>query len=185
VPDQGLDKLLWSTPVGEDGIAIVVHPSNAIADLTAAQLRTIWQGRVANWNALGGANVQLIVVARDETSSAAAILQTMVLGDRRVTRAAQLATTSQAVIDIVSAEPGAIGYVSMGYLSSAVRAVPLDGTLPTPDTVTGGQYPLRTPILFAGLHEPGNDPYRAFFAWAQSPEGQAVVRRHYGALATK
>jgi phosphate transport system substrate-binding protein len=96
-----------------------------------------------------------------------------------------LAATSQAVIDIVSADPGAIGYVSMGYLSSQVRAVRLDGVVPTPETVTTGQYPLRTPILFAGLHVPGDDAYRAFFAWVQSQEGQAIVRRHYGALATK
>jgi phosphate transport system substrate-binding protein len=185
VPDQGFDKILWSTPVGEDGIAIVVHPSNSIADLTAAQLRAIWQGRIANWNSLGGPNLPLTVVARDEDSGAAAIIQAMVLGDRRVTRAARLATTSQAVIDIVSADPGAIGYVSMGYLSSRVRAVPLDGILPTPETVTSGQYPLRTPILLVGSHEPGDDNYRAFFAWAQSQEGQAIVRRRYGALATK
>lgn len=183
VPDQGLDKVFWSTPVGEDGIAIVVHPSNPIADLTAAQLRTIWQGRAANWNLLGGPDLPLTVVARDETSSAAAVIQSMVLGDRRVTRAARLATTSQAVIDIVSADPGAIGYVSMGYLSSRVRALPLDGILPTPETVTSGQYPLRTPIVFVGLHEPGDDNYRAFFAWAQSQAGQAIVRHRYGSLA--
>jgi phosphate transport system substrate-binding protein len=185
VPDRGFDQALWSTPVGEDGIAIVVHPSNAIANLTAAQLRAIWQGRIANWNVLGGPSLPMTVVARDEDSSTATVIQAMALGDRRVTRAARLATTSQAVIDIVSAEAGAVGSVSMGYLSPRVRAVPLDGVLPTPETVTSGQYPLRTPILFVGLREPGNDPYRAFFAWAQSQEGQAIVRRRYGTLATQ
>ena len=39
------------------------------------------------------------------------------------------------MIDIVSADPGAIGYVSMGYLGSSVKAVLLDGISPTPETV--------------------------------------------------
>ncbi len=184
VPDAGFDKTLWSTPVGQDGIAIVVNPSNAIASLTAAQLRGIFQGQTIDWKSLGASSGAITVVTRNDKSSAASLIQSMVLGDRRVTRAARLATTDQAVIDIVSAEPGAIGYVSMGYLANTVRAVPLDGVLPTPDTVTGNQYPLRTPIVFVGLHSPDNDAYRAFFAWVQSPEGQAIVRRHYGGLST-
>jgi phosphate transport system substrate-binding protein len=106
----------------------------------------------------------------------------MVLGERIVTRAARLATTDQAVIDIVGSDRGAIGYVSMAYVTGRVRVVPLDGVLPTPDTVSANQYPLRTPIIFVGLRAPNDDGYRAFFAWTQSPEGQAVVKRRYGGL---
>lgn len=183
LPGGNFDPSLWSTPVGQDGIAIVVHPSNTIADLTAAQLRSILQGREVNWKSLGGADLPLTVVARSEHSSAAGVIQSMVLGERVVTRAARLATTDQAVIDIVSGDPGAIGYVSMAYLTGSVRAVPLDGVLPTPDTVSSNQYPIRTPIIFVGRQAPNDDSYRAFFAWVQSMDGQAVVRRHTGGLA--
>ncbi len=86
------------------------------------------------------------------------------------------------MVEIVASDPGAIGYISMGYLDSTVRAVPLDSVLPTPDTVTAHQYPVSTPIVFVGLREPGSDAYREFFAWVQSPDGQAIVKRHYGGL---
>ena len=183
VPSAAFDTRWWTTPIGQDGIAVVVHATNPITNLTAAQFRAVLQGRVLNWNELGGPNMPMTLVARNDTSSDATIIQALALGDRRVTRNARLATTSQAVVDIVSADSGAIGYVSMGYLNGTVRAVPLDGILPTPDTVTANQYPLRAPIVFVGLREPGNDGYRAFFAWAQSAEGQAIVRQHYGGLA--
>ncbi len=182
-PDFSSD--LWVTPIAQDGIAIVVHPSNPVANLTAAQLRAVLQGQITNWKALGGADIPLTVVARNESSSAARLIQSMALGDRRMTRAARLATTSQAVIDMVSADAGAVGYVSMGYLTAGVKAVALDDVLLTPDTVMANQYPLRTPIVIAGIHAPGNDAYREFFAWIQSPEGQAVVRRRYGGLANR
>jgi phosphate transport system substrate-binding protein len=182
VPGGNFDSTLWSTPVGQDAIAIIVHPSNPIANLTATQLRAVLQGRETNWKSLGGADLPLTVVVRSERSSPAQAIQSMVLGERLVTRAARLATTDQAVIDIVSAEPGAIGYVSMAYVTSTVRAVSLDGVLPTPDTVSANQYPIRTPIIFVGQRAPNDDGYRAFFAWAQSPEGQSVVQRRYGGL---
>ena len=173
---------LWATPIGQTGIAIVVHPSNAVANLTAAQLRSILQGRIANWQMLGGADLPLTVIARDEGSSTASIIQTIVLGDRLTTRAAWLALTDEAVIALVSATPGAIGYVSVGFLNDNVKVVPVDGILPTPATLTANQYPIRSPLLFVGMTEPGDDAYRAFFSWVQSPDGQAIVRRHYGAL---
>jgi ABC-type phosphate transport system substrate-binding protein len=66
-----------------------------------------------------------------------------------------------------------------------VRALAIEGVLPTPDTLTAAQYPIRAPVQFVGLSAPGDDAYRAFFAWVQSPAGQAVVRLHYGGLPTQ
>jgi phosphate transport system substrate-binding protein len=178
----GMDSKWWVTPVGQDGIAVIVNPANPIASLSASQLRSILQGRVDNWKAFGGADLPVTVVARNERSSTASVIQSIVLGERQTTRAARLATTDEAVVQIVANDPGAIGYVSMGYLDSSVRAVPLDGNSITPDTVASRQYPISAPLVFVGLAAPANDAYRAFFAWVQSPDGQAVVRRHYGGL---
>jgi phosphate transport system substrate-binding protein len=175
---------LWTAPIGQDGIAFVLNPLNPITNLTAAQLRSILQGRVDNWKAVGGTDSPLTVVAQSDGSSAAVLIQSIVLGDRHVTRTARLATTAQAVISMVAAEPGAIGYVSMGLLTGSVRAVAVEGILPTPDTVAANQYPIRAPLVFTGPRPPQDDAYRAFFAWVQSPDGQMVVRRHYGGLAT-
>ncbi len=180
---SGMDSTLWATPVGQDGIALIVNPANPVTTLTAPQLRAILQGRVDSWKALGGADVPLTVVARNERSSAAAVIQSIVLGERQTTRAARLATTDESVVQMVAADPGAIGYVSMGYLDSRVRALALDSIPISADSVTSHQYPVSAAIVFLGPTAPANDAYRAFFAWVQSPDGQAVVQRHYGKLA--
>src|SRR5258708_21863706 len=180
-----LDSSLWTTPVGQDGIAIVVNPANPVANLSGSQLRALLQGRVGNWQEIGGSAQNVTIVAYPERSSATAIIQAIILGDRHISSAARLAPTSQAVVEIVASDPGAIGYISMGYLDSTVRAVPLDSVQPTPDMVTAHQYPVSTPIVFVGLHEPGSDSYREFFAWGQRPEGQAIVKRNYGGLVSQ
>lgn len=173
---------LWATPVGQDAVAFVVNPATPISTLSAAQLRAILQGRVSNWLALGGENVPLTVIARPPESAAAQLVQTMVLGERSTTLNARLATTDAAVVALVGSIPGAFGYISVGYVDDTVRAVPLDNIPPLPVTITANQYPIRAPILFTGKQPPGDDAYRAFFAWVQSEAGQRIVRQHYGAL---
>jgi len=172
----------WLAPVGIGGVAFVVHPTNTVSDLSPDQVRNILSGRIVNWAELGGADRPIVVVARGESSTEGQLVQRIVLGDRRIRPDARLALTGKALIDLVAEEPGAAGFVSVGYLSSAVRPLALEGIPPTPQTLGEETYPLRSPIVIAGLEAPGDDAYRAFFAWVQSPAGQAVVQAQHGGI---
>jgi phosphate transport system substrate-binding protein len=175
------DSNLWSTPVGQDGLAVVVNTTNSIASLSPAQLRAIFTGRVLNWREVGGAELSIQVVARPPGSAEAAAFNALIMGERRITGASQLATTPRRLIELVAATSGAIGIVPMRWLNTEnIRAVAIDGVLPTFDTVGANEYPLRTPLLFVGERPPNaNDPYWSFFAWVQSQPGQAIVNRYY------
>lgn len=50
--------------VGLDGIAIIVHPSNPINELTLEQLEMIYNGTYTNWNQVGGNNAPIIKYGR-------------------------------------------------------------------------------------------------------------------------
>ena len=176
------DSTLWAAPIGQDGIAVIVHPDNKIANLTTEQLRDIYQGRVASWQTLGGPARTIDVISREDGSGTRAEFERLVMGDRRTTRSAQIAPSSAAMVLSVSRGAGAIGYVSMSYLNAGVRSVDVDGTAPTLENVVGNSYPLRSTIFIIGLTEPQND-FRAFVGWVQSPEGQAVVARDYAPIA--
>jgi hypothetical protein len=183
------DSALWAAPLGQDGIAIVVHPTNSVPALTADELRRIFQGRVASWAALGGPDVPLTVVSREAGADTRLAFDALVMGGQPTTPAARLALSSARAVELVAGDPGAISYVSMAFVDARVRAVPVslsdeeEASIPTPDTVGSGQYPLRTPLLVAGLHPPAEPGfYRDWFAWMQSEEGQAVIGRRYGTL---
>ncbi|MCC7209726.1 MAG: substrate-binding domain-containing protein [Anaerolineae bacterium] len=179
--DVALDSL-WQAPVGVQGIAVIVHPNNPVNNLSARQFRAILQGQTSDWADVGGSPGPITVVAQDGASSDMALVQALVLGDRRIVRNALLAPTGQAVVDLVSAQPEAIGFVATGYLSDAVRVLSIEGVLPDPAALTDGRYPIRAPIAFVGRHPPADDAYRAFFTWVQSPEGQTIVGQRYGTL---
>jgi phosphate transport system substrate-binding protein len=172
---------LWAAPVGQDAIAIIIHPDNVLTGLTTEQLRRIYQGFAPNWQELGGLDMEITVISREDGSGTRAEFEQLVMGNRRTTLAAQIAPSSSAVMSSVAGLPGGIGYVSMGYLDSRVRAMSIDGVAPTLDTVYENTYPLRSTLYFVGLEEPQDD-YRVFIGWVQSPEGQAVVARHYAPL---
>jgi len=181
-PDATLPAPHWMTPIGQRAVAFVVNPQNPLVGLSADQLRAILQGQVTNWSQIGGSTGPIHLIARGDQSGDGSLVQTIVLGARRTVRSARLATTSQAVIEAVKADANAIGYISMGYLDAGVRVLAIEGVMPTPEAVTAEKYPIRAPIVFIGKTEPADDPYRAFFAWVQSPAGQAIVRQKYGGL---
>lgn len=184
-PDSGL----WVAPIGQDGIAIIVHPGNPVPSLTLNEVRSLLQGVVTSWAALGGPDLPVVVVVRERGAGTRQAVDDQVMGVRRVTPDARLALSSQGVVDTVASTPGAIGYVSMAYLGQEVRAVPLaqdadrDAVQLTAATVSDGTYPLRTPLYIVGRAEPDPDSvYYAWFAWMQSDAGQQIVARHHSPL---
>jgi len=177
------DSPLWAAPIGQDGIAVLVHPDNLANALTTGELRDIYQGRVSNWQELGLTNQPITVISREDGSGTRAEFERLVMGERRTTRSAQIAPSSAAMLTSVSRDPGSIGYVSMSYLTPDVRSVIVDGIAPTLENVANNTYPLRSTLFIIGQEEPQTD-YRAFIGWVQSPDGQAIVARQYAPLAS-
>ncbi|MBI5931062.1 MAG: substrate-binding domain-containing protein [Chloroflexi bacterium] len=180
---------LWAAPLGQDGIAVVVHPRLTLPQLSADDLRRIFTGAVENWTELGGPDVPITVVSREAESDTRRVFEQLVLGERQITYNALLALTDAAMLDVVSRTPGAIGFVSMALVSGQVRVMPLVAEngdtpmLPTPLTVADGSYPLRTPLLIIGKKppEPG-DGYYEFIVWAQQHQAQQIIGETYAPL---
>jgi len=178
---------LWAAPIGQDGIAVIVHPDNDISAMTTAQLRDIYQGWTNHWSDLGGKLGETVVVSREQGSGTRAEFESLIMGSRRTTSNAQIAPSSAASVQSVARQPNSIGYVSMSYLNDSVRALTIDGAAPTLENVYNNVYPLRSILYVTGLREPTDDngleaDYRAFIGWMQSPEGQALIAHGYAPL---
>jgi phosphate transport system substrate-binding protein len=172
---------LWGAPVGQDAIAIITFSGNPVENLTIDDLRGIFQGRIVNWQALGGPDLAITVISREEGSGTRAEFDRLLMGDRQTTRTARIAPSNSAVVASTVDLPGSIGYVSMSYLTPETRALRINGIAPTLTNVRENTYPLRSTLFFAGPGEP-DGPLRAFIAWAQSPDGQRIVAQQYTPL---
>jgi phosphate transport system substrate-binding protein len=178
LPEEPPDGL-QATVIARDGIALIVHPTNPIFGLTLLQAHELFSGRAVDWEQVGGRPGLVQVISREDGSGTRAAFERLVMGDDRVTLTALVMPNSQAVVDYIAGDPLAIGYVSMGYVNGNVRVVPVEGLLPTPESVSRGEYHLtRELVILSRSNAPPQ--VQAFLEFALSPAGQAIVGRHYG-----
>ncbi len=172
--DLGLEYITLS----DDGLALAVHPSVGITGLTSEQVRDIYAGRHEMWSELGGADVRVVVLDRNEDESAKIILRQYVLEDLPVTDQAVVLAYEQDMADGIQRTPGAIGYFSLGLGISedlAVEYLFLDGVAPTVENIESGVYRMTRPL---GIVVPASSPtgIAGFVSWATSDEARNLAR---------
>jgi phosphate transport system substrate-binding protein len=170
---------LQYTRLSDDGLVIAVNRSVPLEDLTTQQVRDIYSGRYTNWLELGGPDLPIAVLDRNEDESAKIAFRKGVLGtDMAITDRAIRLFYEPDMIQGVTSTAGAVGYFSLGFALSErvpVRLVALDGVYPSVDSVEAGDYRAFRPL---GIVTPAdNDPETsAFIEWATSDEARALIR---------
>jgi len=97
---------------------------------------------------------------------------------------AYIAPGTSIVLSRVETNVYAIGYISLGSLNDSVRAVPINGVLPTVTAVQNGTYPIFRAFNLAVPAEV-SDLTQDFIDFILSAEGQAVVEgRRYVPVAS-
>lgn len=160
--------------VAMDGIAVIVHPSNPVKEISKEQLRSIYAGTIANWSEVGGKKEKIVVVSRDVASGTFEAFNELALDNKRVRPGALMQASNQAVAATVGITAGAVGYVGLGYLSPKVKALSVGGVMPTKETVLSGEYALARPLYMYTRGEP-RGVVREFIDFVLSAEGQKLV----------
>lgn len=151
---------LVDIPIAYDGIAVIVNPDNPVTELTTEQLRAIFSGEIENWNEVGGRDREINLVNRDEASGTREAFSKIVMGDEaRFDRTATVLPGTGQVRDVVARSGGAIGYISVGFVeprfsSLPVKALIVDGVVPSERTVATRQYPIARALHFFSDGEP-------------------------------
>jgi len=167
---------LVQTVVARDGIAVIVHAANPVHALTVAQLRAIYAGVVRNWREVGGNDVSITVITREEGSGTRDTFQELVMGSgASIAREALVTAYSGGLRKMVAEDPQAIGYVTFSQLNAYVQAVALDGVMPTEQTIRDATYRLQRPFLFLTRGAPTGASER-FLKFVLSPRGQSIAR---------
>jgi phosphate transport system substrate-binding protein len=162
--------------IARDGLAIVVNPENLVAGLSLEQLRALFTGRVTNWKDVGGKEGPVRPITREEGSGTRESFVRLVMNKERISRRALTQESNGAVKELVKGDPAAIGYMSLGLVGKELRAVPIEGALPTAENVLAGRYTLVRPLLFVtkGAAPPAA---KKFVDFVLSPEGQTLLEK--------
>ena len=197
-PDAETPVGLVRIPIGLDGVAVVVHTDNPVETLTLVQIRDLFRGRTLNWEEVGGAARDVLLVSREGGSATRDLFEERVMDEVRVARTAVVMSTSSNVVDYVAVHRDAIGYVTSAYLSQfgmtpaangenpantnaaerTVKSVSVEGLVPFDNDLADLQYPLARALYL--LFRQSSDPsIQKIVDFALSEEGQAIIARYH------
>lgn len=170
--DSGLNEVV----IAYDGIVVVTHPINGIKDLTLEQVRGIFTGEVTNWKELGGEDMEIVVVSREDGSGSRDAFQEIVgFSSGELVRSAIIASGNGNIKTTVATNKHAVGFISFEYIDDSISTIDINGVEATADNVLQQKYQLSRPLLF--VNKTGNltEAGQQFIDYILSPDGQAVV----------
>lgn len=141
--DADVAKTLTDHEVAIVAMAPVVNKDLGITSLTTDQLVSIFTGKVTNWKDVGGPDEEILLVTRPSSSGTRATFKKWALnGEEEASNEALETDDSGTLVQTVSTNKGAIGYVALSYLvnNTDVQAVAIDGVEPTLENAYSGEY---------------------------------------------
>lgn len=175
--------LAWTKhKVAYDGITVVVNPANDfVGQLTLDELKKIWEAgsKVVTWKDINPAwpDRKILFFSPDKDSGTFEYFTEAVNHKSRSQRdGCQMSPDDNVLIRGVAGEKDSIGYFGFAYYKaneSKLKAVKVNGVIPTKESIKDGSYPALTRPLFIYVKNSAMD----------RPEVKSFVDYYLGNLA--
>lgn len=173
--------------VAWDAVAVIVHPSCPVQQISRTELGRIYAGTLSTWSRLGWKSGGAIypLTTGPQMGLYEYVRQTLLDGGE-YGRGVYAQKDEQEIVRVVAARPGTIGLVSRSLVDDRVRALSVSEAIGLPYTDLSRanlilkKYPLLRSISLCTAKDP---PATAadFINFVSSLEGQEIVARHgYG-----
>ena len=164
-----------------DGVAVIVHPTNPVNQVSYDDLRAILTGGEISWSEFGGADRRVVPVIEPPSRSLTQYLAGQLVDRQDIVTAALLADDDSAVIARVAETRDAVGFVSQSSLRPGVKVLAVSRAAGMPyvtldaETVYRRDYPLTRSYNLV-TRDPGVQLGQGFVTFALSEPGQRFVR---------
>jgi phosphate transport system substrate-binding protein len=130
---------------------------------------TIFTGCLKNQEGL-----TIVLIGRDSTSGTREFFWQHIMDKEDFSKLLQERNSNGGVYISVTQTPGAIGYVSLGYVDSKVKALKINNITANVDNILSGEYPIaRDLTMFTKGNATGIA--KEFLDYIQSSEGQTII----------
>jgi len=168
-------------PVAVDGLAVYVHESNPVSELTLQQIKAIYTGQIKNWKEVGGRDDRILLYSRENNSGTYAYFKEHVLENADFHPTAQTLPGTAAVINALAKDRRGIGYGGIAYGKGikhlkVKRDASSPAVEPTMENVLTSKYPISRFLYWYFAGAPTGD-LKALSLWVLSKEGQTVVEK--------
>ena len=152
------------------------------------QLRDIYAGKITNWKAVGGQDLDIVAFQRGEDSGSQTLFKKLLIqGGELLTPPSELAPAEMGeLVDSIADynnSANAIGfsvyyYIDQMYSKPGLRLLTVDGVTPSNDTLADGSYPLCNDF-YAVIHPDAaaDSPERRLYDWLDTDAGQDCIKK--------
>jgi phosphate transport system substrate-binding protein len=164
-----------------DALVAVVHPSNPVQNVSVPELREIYLGVRRTWSSAAGASRPIHPVVQPMESDVTAFFSEQVMQGEPIRARVFTEDSDSAVVARVSADPLAVGYVTLGWAARGARPLriaPITGlpySGPDPETVYSGRYPISRFYNYY-MRTGGRPLVGGFVTFVTSRDGQKLVQ---------
>jgi hypothetical protein len=159
----------FAAPLALERVVVIVNASNPPDGLLEDDLKAIFSGDITRWSDIGGPFRPIQVWVYPESDEVRAAFDEVFMENGRLTSQAMLAPDAAAMLEAVSGDIHAIGYLPAAWLEETVREVELDPRLSAQ---------LQIPLLALAPAQPGGATARLLYCLQQG-EGQDEMLRLY------
>ncbi|MBL9171648.1 MAG: phosphate ABC transporter substrate-binding protein [Verrucomicrobiales bacterium] len=173
--------------VGFDALAIYVHPSNPMTEISVEELSEIYKegGKIEKWSQLGATlpgGEEIIRISRQNNSGTYHYFREMVVGKKSDMKlGSRDMNGSKDVVELVARTPNSIGYSGLGYSTDKVKILKVAKTkggsyvVPSIESTWDKSYPIARPMF---MYTPGQPAahVQKYLDWVISDAGQVVVK---------
>ena len=172
---------LEEMPIAYDALAVVVHPSNPVKQLTRRQLEDIFRGKITNWKQVGGEDRKIVVYSRETSSGTYEFFKESVLKNKNYMSSSLSMPATGAIIQSVSQTRGAIGYVGLAYVSPRIKTLSVSYddkhfASPTLENAINKTYPIVRPLYYY-YNKKNSDRVEPLLQFILSPTGQEIIKK--------
>lgn len=190
---QGLT--LQEIPVALEGVAVVAHPALSVSNVSQPQLRDIYTGRIVNWQELGGPDLPVVPIARDDQGGTVIFFRQAVLNGEALASSVRRSSNTTEALRLTGNTPGAIYFASAPEVVGQCTVKPLSidqqppyappyvdlqncpnqRNQPNLNGFESGDYPLTRKLYV--VSNPDQPIGQAYAALLLSQEGQTALNK--------
>jgi phosphate transport system substrate-binding protein len=163
----------WSALVGWTGILVAVSRNNPVTDVSSADVRRIYTGRIDRWADIGGGAGGIRVLAYGADAGWEEIFEAAVLNGERLFPGAVIVPSSAAMSTAIAEDDRSLGFLPGFQRAAEIRILTVDSVAADYPDVISGKYPFRVPLYLTADSESADVLQLA--GWLQSAAGQTVL----------
>lgn len=155
-------------PIGREAFVFIVNNENHVNNISSEQLRDIYSGKIRNWSELGGENIPINAVDRNEGSGSQSTMLRFMNGEK----------IRKNPMSFLGSPIGfSFRYYVEGIVDhGGIKLLSIDGSYPDIENISSENYPIVS-NFYAVYNKANDNPnISAVINWILSDEGQEMIK---------